>query len=238
MFEHSKTILSQMTSGVFAHRLATAEMADRIFVLENGKIIEQRELTNQRRISMPRLTKIYTRTGDDGTTSLGSNQRVSKDSLRIAANGCIDELNSWLGLTLSLGICDRLKPEISKIQNELFHLGADLSIPDEDKPRFPVPKIEEHHITHLEGLIAEITSVVGPLNNFILPSGKPVASLLHIARTVCRRTEREVVRLAKEEKVNPATLQYLNRLSDALFVMARYENHQSNVAETLWDSRA
>jgi cob(I)alamin adenosyltransferase len=139
---------------------------------------------------------------------------------------------------ISLGACPKLKEELTQIQNDLFHLGADLSIPEGDKAKFPAPTIELRHISYLEGLIDELTAVVGPLNNFILPSGTAPAAQLHIARTVCRRAERDVVSLAQEETVSTIILNYLNRLSDALFVMARFENYQKNVPEKQWNSRA
>lgn len=186
---------------------------------------------------MPRLTKIYTRKGDDGTTSLGSRQRVPKDSRRVAAYGTVDELNSCLGVALAAGLCPRLAEVLPTIQNELFHLGSDLCFLEEDKATYNIPQMEARHVTRLEGLIDEMTAVVGPLENFILPGGAPGAAQLHVARTVCRRAEREVITLAREEAVGAHVLPYLNRLSDALFVMARYENHEKGVAEPLWNSR-
>lgn len=187
---------------------------------------------------MPRLTKIYTRTGDDGTTSLGSKQRVPKESLRVAAYGTVDELNSVIGVALAHGLNGRLQTDLLAVQNELFHLGSDLAFPEEDKAQFAIPQIEERHVVKLEALMDELTKIVGALENFILPGGAVGAANLHVARTVCRRAEREVVALSRVEKVGTFVLPYLNRLSDALFVMARYENHQRGVAEPLWDSRA
>lgn len=187
---------------------------------------------------MPRLTKIYTRQGDEGLTSLAGGQRVPKDSLRVAAYGTVDELNSYLGVALAVGLGERLAALIPGIQNELFHLGSDLSFREEDKAQYPVPQIEPRHVERLEALIDEMTSVVGPLQNFILPGGSLGAAHLHVARTVCRRAERDVITLAREEAVSSEAIRYLNRLSDALFVMARYENHHRGVAEPLWDSMA
>ncbi len=187
---------------------------------------------------MPRLTKIYTRKGDDGTTALGSRDRVPKDSLRVKAYGTVDELNSWLGLALAEGLSDPLPEVLSGIQNELFHLGAELSFPAADQDQTPIPKIESRHITRLESLIDRLNDTVGSLENFILPGGSRQAALLHIARTVCRRAERELVTLAGQEAIGAFALPYLNRLSDALFVMARYENFRRGVAEPLWDSHA
>lgn len=187
---------------------------------------------------MPRLTKIYTRQGDEGFTSLSGGQRVPKDSLRVSAYGTVDELNSAIGVALASGLCDRLAQQLPAIQNELFHLGSDLSFLEEDKARYSVPQIEARHIAQLESLIDELTAIVGPLQNFILPGGSAGSAHLHVARTICRRAERDVVTLAREETIGGFAIQYLNRLSDALFVMARYENHIRGVAEPLWDSMA
>lgn len=187
---------------------------------------------------MPRLTKIYTRQGDDGRTGLSGGQRVPKDSLRVAAYGTVDELNSALGVAVASGLCPRLAEVLPGIQNELFHLGSDLSFLEEDKAKYPIPQIETRHVARLEALIDEMTAVVGPLQNFILPGGSIGSAHLHVARTICRRAEREVIALTRAEAVGPYVVQYLNRLSDALFTMARYENHARGVAEPLWDSMA
>ncbi|MEP6639756.1 MAG: cob(I)yrinic acid a,c-diamide adenosyltransferase [Chloroflexota bacterium] len=183
---------------------------------------------------MPRLTKIYTKTGDGGTTGLGNGQRVAKDSQRVETYGTVDELNSQIGAALAAGLCERLAAELPLIQNELFDLGADLATPATSQARHPVPTVEPRHIEKLERLIDELNEVVGPLANFLLPGGSPGASQLHVARTVCRRAERAAATLAQEQAIGPTVLPYLNRLSDALFVMARYENHQRGVAEPLW----
>lgn len=187
---------------------------------------------------MPRLTKIYTRKGDEGKTSLSGGQRVSKDSLRVSAYGTVDELNSQLGVALAHGLSERLAELLPAVQNELFHLGSDLSFLEEDKQQYSIPQIEARHVRRLEAIIDELTAVVGPLENFVLPGGAVGAAHLHVARTVCRRAERAVIALAHEEGVGEHVIPYLNRLSDALFVMARYENHARNVPEPLWDSRA
>ena len=185
---------------------------------------------------MPKITKIYTRTGDDGTTALGSRTRVPKDDLRVSTYGTIDELNSLLGLALSHSLDDRLSEVLPRIQNELFHLGADLAFPEEDKEGWKVPRIEEKHIAAIEAVIDELNEIVGPLENFILPGGCPGAATLQVARAVCRCAEREAVALARQQDVNPLNLSYLNRLSDALFVMGRYENKRKGIAEPLWDT--
>jgi cob(I)alamin adenosyltransferase len=187
--------------------------------------------------SMPRITKIYTRRGDDGTTMLGSATRVPKESLRVAAYGTVDELNSALGVTLASGLAEKLAVVLPLIQNELFHLGSDLCFTEEDKESYAIPQIAERHVLALEVLIDELSVVVGPLENFILPGGSPGAAYLHVARTVCRRAEREVIALSRVEGIGEYVVPYLNRLSDALFVMARFENHLRGIPEPMWDSR-
>jgi cob(I)alamin adenosyltransferase len=185
---------------------------------------------------MPKITKIYTRTGDQGMTALGSRELVAKDTLRVAAYGDVDELNSVIGVALAMELSPKVSASLLQIQNELFHLGSDLAFTADSE--FEVPRIEARHVAGLETLIDELTAVVGPLENFVLPGGCVGAGQLHLARTVCRRAERAAVSLGREEQVNEYVLKYLNRLSDSLFVMARYENFSNEVAEPLWDSRA
>jgi cob(I)alamin adenosyltransferase len=187
---------------------------------------------------MPRITKVYTRTGDDGTTGLCGGQRVSKSSRRISAYGAVDELNSVLGLAIASRLETSISDELTRIQNELFHLGSDLCILEQDKQAMPVPVIEQRHVDALESSMDQRSAELSPLENFILPGGSNGAAQLHLARAVCRRAERQLVSLAEQEQVNPVTLEYLNRLSDALFVMARYENLKRGVPDVLWDSRA
>jgi cob(I)alamin adenosyltransferase len=186
---------------------------------------------------MPHLTTVYTRKGDGGETSLGGGQRVPKDSARVAAYGTVDELNSAVGVALAHDLSPRLLETLPVIQNELFHLGSDLALREEDKQKYPLPQIEERHVQQLEKWIDELNEVVGPLQNFILPGGSSGAALLHAARTICRRAERAALALAREEPIGPWALPYLNRLSDVLFVMARYENRQRGISEPLWNSR-
>ena len=183
---------------------------------------------------MARLTKLYTRTGDGGLTRLGAGTEVAKDALRVRAYGTVDELNSCIGMAIAVGLCERLSVELTAIQNQLFDLGGDLATPESENPEFDVPRIGTGHVNKLEALIDELTEVVGPLENFILPGGSPGAAALHVARTVCRRAERRVVSLAREENVGADMVPYLNRLSDALFVMARFENRKAGVEEPLW----
>jgi cob(I)alamin adenosyltransferase len=187
---------------------------------------------------MPRITKVYTRTGDEGNTALGGGQRVSKDSLRIAAYGTVDELNSSIGVALAAGLTAELVEALGPIQNELFHLGSDLCILEEDKERMPVPTVEAKHVTQLEACIDRLSEELPPLENFVLPGGSPGAAALHVARTVCRRAERDCVALINEDDIGGQVIPYLNRLSDLLFVMARYENARRGVPDVLWDSRA
>lgn len=185
---------------------------------------------------MPRLTRIYTRTGDDGSTGLGTGERVSKDSPRIEVYGTLDELNALIGLTLTAGVAPDLEAPLRRIQNELFHAGSELCLPGSAGEKGP--RIEARHVEALERLMDELNETLPPLENFVLPGGHPAAAHLHVARTVCRRAERELVRLMQTELVGACLRQYLNRLSDALFVMARRQNHYAGIAEPLWDSRA
>jgi cob(I)alamin adenosyltransferase len=187
---------------------------------------------------MPRLTKIYTRTGDDGTTGLGFGGRLPKDALRIDAYGTVDELNSAIGVARAAGPPPAIDDALAEIQNELFHLGSDLCIPESEKAAHPSPKIEPRHVTRLERLIDDWNTHLTALDNFILPGGSPVAAALHLARTICRRAERLVVALARQEPVGAEALPYLNRLSDALFVLARAANDRAGRADVLWNSHA
>jgi cob(I)alamin adenosyltransferase len=186
---------------------------------------------------MPRLTKIYTRKGDDGTTALGTKDRVLKDSLRVRAYGTVDELNSLIGLAIAQDLSKELAIILPQIQNELFHLGAELSFPSEEETS-NIPQIEQKHITALEKHIDQMNTELGPLENFILPGGSIAAATLQLARAVCRRAERRLVSLASKEKIRPESIAYINRLSDALFVMGRYDNFKKGIDESLWDSHA
>ena len=155
----------------------------------------------------------------------------------MAAYGTVDELNSQIGVALAMGLAEKLDTELKSIQNELFHLGTDLSFLEEDKKKFDLPKIEARHVEKLEKLIDELNERTGPLENFILPGGTPGAAALHVARTICRRAEREMLKLSRIEDLAEEVMPYLNRLSDALFVMSRYDNVSKNVPEPLWDSK-
>jgi len=187
---------------------------------------------------MPRITKIYTKKGDRGETYLGGGQRVYKDNQRLNAYGSIDELNSFIGMALSSDLYEDITEALKIVQNDLFILGSDLCFLEEDKKEKSIPIIEERHVLALEKLIDSYLSEMEPLETFILPAGTKGACALHIARTVCRRAEREIVTLSKEERVSLFVIKYLNRLSDALFVMARYENLKKECQETYWNSLA
>jgi cob(I)alamin adenosyltransferase len=180
-----------------------------------------------------RLDRIYTRGGDAGDTSLGDGTRVPKSDPRIAAFGTVDELNAILGLALARGVPDELRPWLERIQNELFDLGADLSVPLDDEPRERL-RVTAAQVTALEELCDRANAELAPLRSFVLPGGTEAAALLHVARTVCRRAERLAVALAAAEPVNPSAVAYLNRLSDLLFILARSANAAAGTDEPLW----
>ena len=173
---------------------------------------------------MPRLTKIYTRTGDQGETALISGPRVPKDCLRVRALGTIDELNAHLGMAASMGLTPTLVALLHEIQQDLLNLGANLASPGSTPGSLLTPRVDGEQVQMLESIIDGLNEELAPLGNFILPGGTPSSAQLHIARTICRRAEREVVALARAEGVGERVLPYINRLSDVLFVMARYEN--------------
>jgi cob(I)alamin adenosyltransferase len=185
----------------------------------------------RRRDEPVRLTRIYTRAGDAGETSLGEGSRVAKTDLRIEAYGTVDELNSVLGLALSGRLPDELRPWLEQVQNDLFDLGADLSVPLEDAKRERL-RVTRSQVERLEELCDLVNEQLEPLRSFVLPGGTEAAARLHLARTVCRRAERRAVALAEEQGANPEALAYLNRLSDLLFILARAANSGSQ--EPLW----
>ena len=174
-----------------------------------------------------RITKVYTRTGDKGLTSLVGGKRVSKDSSRVSAYGEIDELNAVLGIVRSQAMDDEIRTIISTIQNDLFIIGADLASPME----IAAPRIKANNIKQLEQIIDEYLKELDPLKEFILPTGTGGGQYLHLARTVSRRAERSIVKLKREEAINEDVLKYINRLSDLLFVMARIENKRAGFEE-------
>lgn len=180
--------------------------------------------------------KIYTKTGDDGTTSLFAGGRVAKSHLRVEAYGTVDELNAALGLARALNPSVQTGTWLEQVQNQLFHLGADLATPLDAKADWVV-RMDTATITWLEATIDEMTGALPELKNFILPGGTPAAAQLHVARTVCRRAERLVVALFEDAEVNPHARVYLNRLSDWLFTLSRWENQQAGVSEARWSVR-
>ncbi len=174
-----------------------------------------------------RLSKIVTRTGDSGTTGLGDGSRTDKDSARIEAIGTIDELNSSIGLLLAEGVPEDAKAALTEVQQDLFDLGGELSIPGH-------AGLDDRQVTRLEALVANFNFSLPPLREFVLPGGCRAAGIAHVCRTVCRRAERRLVSLAKTGTVRPAALQYLNRLSDLLFVLARVLNRETGAGDVLW----
>jgi cob(I)alamin adenosyltransferase len=183
-----------------------------------------------------RLTRIYTRGGDHGETSLGDGSRVSKLDPRIAAYGAVDELNSWIGLALTEELPPHFGMLLELIQNELFDVGADLSVPYvENDARL---RVAQTQIDALEHACDEWNADLPELKSFVLPGGTRLAARLHVARTVCRRAERDALHAAQEVDVDPLTLVYLNRLSDLLFILARAANAAAGAAEPLWSPGA
>jgi cob(I)alamin adenosyltransferase len=181
------------------------------------------------------LNRIYTRTGDAGKTRLATGEPVSKASLRVEAYGGVDETNACVGLVRLHTAGHELDPILSRIQNDLFDLGADLATPDTGKDLGYEPlRIVESQVERLEREIDQLNAELSPLSSFVLPAGTPAAAHLHLARTVCRRAERTLVALmAQDEKVSAAALKYLNRLSDLLFVAARFANARGE-GDVLW----
>ncbi|SOE82648.1 ATP:cob(I)alamin adenosyltransferase [Caballeronia arationis] len=174
-----------------------------------------------------RLSKIATRTGDDGTTGLGDGSRVQKDDARIAAIGDVDELNSQIGVLLCEPLPGSVREALVDIQHDLFDLGGELCIPGHSM-------IEEAHLARLDEWLADYNGTLPPLKEFILPGGSRAAALAHVARTVCRRAERSIVALGRVETVNDAPRRYVNRLSDLLFVFARVMNRVDGGTDVLW----
>jgi cob(I)alamin adenosyltransferase len=184
------------------------------------------------------LTRIYTRTGDDGTTALGDLSRVPKTDPRLAAYADVDEANSAIGAALALGgLSDELHAVLGRVQNDLFDVGADLCTPIVPEPRFPPLRVTDVYVQRLEAACDEFNARLAKLGSFLLPGGTPGAALLHVARTVTRRAERSTWALlaADPDRTNPLTARYLNRLSDLLFILARIANPDGDV---LWQPGA
>ncbi len=175
-----------------------------------------------------RLSKIYTRTGDDGTTGLGDGSRTDKDGMRVSAYGTTDELNSVIGMLLTHNMPDDVRVVLDEIQHHLFDLGGELCIPGHQA-------ITEQHVTWLEQRLDKFNEDLPPLKDFILPGGSPAAATCHLGRTVCRRAERIIVSLQRVETVPPYSMKYLNRLSDLLFVIARVLARADGGKEVLWE---
>jgi cob(I)alamin adenosyltransferase len=176
-----------------------------------------------------RLSKIYTRTGDDGTTGLGDGSRVEKDSLRVEAFGTVDEANSVIGMVLAFAaVPDAIRKCLTEVQHDLFELGGELCIPGHKA-------VETHFVERLEKELDAFNADLPPLKEFILPGGSPAAAACHLARTVVRRAERRVNGLARQEDVRAEVRRYLNRLSDLLFVIARRLAREESGQETIWD---
>ena len=181
-----------------------------------------------------RLSKIYTKTGDKGETGLGDGSRIAKDHIRVQAMGSCDELNSNLGMVIEelkisdVGDFETLIQFLQKCQHRIFDLGGEISIPG-----FKI--VKEEHVTGLETYLDELNADIPPLENFIMPAGSRLLAAIHLARSVARRAERDVVSLSIDNEINEEGLRYLNRLSDFLFVVARYVAKQANIPEVLWE---
>lgn len=175
-----------------------------------------------------RLSKIYTRTGDDGTTGLGDGSRTQKDSLRVEAYGTVDELNSTLGMLIATLDDQAIANVLLDVQHDLFDLGGELCMPE-------LSLIKDRHTSRIERELDQLNALLPPLKDFILPGGSLAAAQAHLARTICRRAERRVISLARQEPVNDVVIHYLNRLSDLLFVIARTVARASGAGEVLWE---
>jgi cob(I)alamin adenosyltransferase len=183
-----------------------------------------------------RLTRIYTRGGDQGETSLGDGRRVAKHDLRVAAYGTVDEANACIGLA-RLHASGELDALLGRLQNDLFDVGADLATPERENPPHPPLRVTADQVERLEREIDQCNADLAPLESFVLPGGTALAANLHLARTVARRAERDVTRLMQAEPVNREALRYLNRLSDLLFVLARQAN-EKGARDVLWSPGA
>lgn len=187
------------------------------------------------------MSKLYTRSGDDGTTGLFGGGRVLKNHPRVEAYGTVDELNAAIGWCIAgvdgprrSAVFDRFRAILTTLQSQLFDLGADLATPEHSKQQAKIHRIDESHVAEIESWIDEIDSANPPMKHFVLPGGTELAARLHIARTICRRAERAMVGLHQAEPMNPQTIIYINRISDLLFAMARRANKEAGVADVPW----
>jgi cob(I)alamin adenosyltransferase len=180
--------------------------------------------------------KIYTRSGDEGETGLFGGGRVLKSHVRVAAYGAVDELNAALGMAVALQLHGEIGSNLTRVQEDLFSLGASLATPgaEHGSAKPTIPPLPLGRIQEMEGWIDSASQETSPLRNFILPGGTEGAAALHLARTICRRAERAVVRLGQEESIDAEVVRYLNRLSDLLFTYARLENHRRGISDVLW----
>jgi cob(I)alamin adenosyltransferase len=177
-----------------------------------------------------RLSKIYTRTGDAGTTGLGDGTRVAKDHLRVQAMGDVDELNALIGILLTETLSEQVRAHLTRIQHDLFDMGGELCMPN-------YVMIKAERVTALETILDEWNDSLTPLKEFILPGGSRAAAYCHLARTVCRRAERTMHTLNTQENLTEVSLQYINRLSDLLFVLCRVLNQQAGISDVLWNNQ-
>jgi len=181
------------------------------------------------------MARIYTKTGDRGETSLFGGERVPKDHLRLEAYGTVDELNSCLGVCINSAASDGVKSLLLELQNRLFDAGSDLATPlDYNRISYTVPRISEVHVAMVETAIDRFDGELPELKSFILPGGSEAAARLHVARSVCRRGERAIVALRNTSEINPNLIIFMNRISDLLFVLARYENKVSGSGDVNW----
>ena len=179
------------------------------------------------------MTRIYTKTGDDGTTGLIGGKRVPKDALRVETYGTADELNAILGMVRTFSLPAQVDAILQRMQDDLFTIGAELALPEgAERADWGIPALQDEDVLVLEKAIDACDSELEPLNRFILPGGVPAAALLHLARAVARRAERRCVALSRAERVDPQILRYLNRVSDLCFVLARYANHAEAKSES------
>ena len=181
---------------------------------------------------MVKINRVYTRTGDDGRTVLGDGARLPKFHIRVAATGSVDEANAFIG-SAARHVAEPIRPILARIQNDLFDIGADLCRPERSGLKVEPLRLQETQVAWLEAKMDEYNGALRPLTSFVLPGGSEASALLHIARTIVRRAEREITELAFQEPITPAVIRYVNRLSDLLFVLARVEN-DAGASDVLW----